>query len=158
MSGDLYLTCATTHVHNKFYLLASFVLCIWQLLFLWQFIYKLMSLILTFLLLICITFCICDNLCIWLFVAINVYNIFCLCGTIFVIIYKYFYDNFYHICVATYILYVWQLMCMKSSVFVAIYCITYSNLLPLQNIIKIYASEILFWPSHHVEHNSAISI
>ena len=70
-----------------------------------------MSLILTFLLLICITFCICDNLCIWLFVAIDVYNIFCLCGTIFVIIYKYFLwqflsymcGNLYLICMATHV-------------------------------------------------------
>ena len=36
--------------------------------------------------------------------------------------------------------------------------IVYSNLLSVQNIFKIYASGILFWPSHHVEHNGAIGI
>ena len=36
--------------------------------------------------------------------------------------------------------------------------IVYSNLLSVQNIFKIYATEILFWPSHHVEHNGAIGI
>ena len=46
-------------------------------------------------------------------------------------------------------------MCMKTSIFVAI---TYSNLLPVENIIKIYASGIYFWPSYHVEHNGAIGI
>ena len=40
---------------------------------------------------------------------------------------------------ATFTLFVWQLMCMKTSIFVAI---TYSNLLPVENIIKIYASGI----------------
>ena len=36
--------------------------------------------------------------------------------------------------------------------------ITYINLLLVQNIFKIYASGISFWPSHHEEHNGAIGI
>ena len=79
-----------------------------------------------------------DRFYLWQFMFITDF----FCGNIFVIVYKYFYDNFYSVCVATYILYVWQLMCMQLSVFVAPYCITYSNLLLRQNIFKIYASGI----------------
>ena len=55
---------------------------------------------------------------------------------------KTFYANFYLIYMATYILYVWQLMCTEHSGLCQLMCITYSNLLPVQNIFKIYASGI----------------
>ena len=37
-------------------------------------------------------------------------------------------------------------------------CIANNNLLPAQNVLKIYASEIKSCTSHHVEHNAAIGI
>jgi len=53
-------------------------------------------------------------------------------------------------CVA---IYVWSLTFLLQLMYIA-----YSNLLSVQNIFKIYASEISFWPSHHVEHNGTIGI
>ena len=48
---------------------------------------------------------------------------------------------------ATLVYETWQLMCIANS-----------NLLPAQNVLKIYASEIKSCTSHHVEHNAAIGI
>ena len=59
----------------------------------------------------------------------------------------------------TFILYLWQLIYVYCSNFFnnIKFKFTYKLLL-VQNIFKIYASEILFCSFHHVEHNSAISI
>ena len=49
---------------------------------------------------------------------------------IFMIIYKYFYDNFYLIYIAIHILYVWQVLCTELLFFFCDnLCIIYSNLL-----------------------------